>query len=244
MKENSKVKAGDFIKQFGFNKEIADKYPDGLFYYSLNTQFIKLKKTTREHLIKSYQIIISNSNFRELIFHGVYCVLTPKEYFLVKYLLENGSFHNKNFTQIGLMYEKMICSKVKKKCKFIKTSKKLKASIFYIANLEDGEIKRMLNYVKHNPKNVIIKAKKQKQRIEFSADSKSEISNYKNKIKAKLKECMEQKNILLEEFEYKFDCFMRTKYYNYEFEYPKISYQTLITSYKYKIAPKRVSKQC
>lgn len=244
MKENSKLKVGDFVKQFGFDKEIANKYPKNLFYYSLNSQFVKLKKATRDNLIEDYQIIISNSNFRELIFHGVYCVLTAKEYFLVKHLLENGTFHNKNFTQIGLMYGKMVCFKVKKKYKLIRTSKKLKDSIFYITNLEYGKIKRMINNVKHNPKNVIIKAKKQKQTIEFSADMKSEISNYKNKIKAKIKECMEQKNFLLENFEYKFDCFMRTIYYNYEFEYPKNSYQTLITSYKYKITPKRVSKQC
>lgn len=244
MKENSKLKVGDFMKQFSFDKEIANKYPKNLFYYSLNSQFIKLKKSTRDNLIKDYQIIISNSNYRELIFHGVYCVLTPKEYFLVKHLLENGTFHNKNFTQVVLMYGKMVYSKVRKKYKLIRKSKELKGSIIYITNLEYGEIKRMLNKVRHNPKNVIIKAKKGKRAIKFSADMKSEIGNYRNKIKAKIKECIEQKNIQLEEFEYKFDCFMRTIYYNYDFEYPKNSYQTLITSYKHKISPKRISKQC
>ena len=236
-------KTVDFMQKFKYDKEIANKYPKDLFYYFLNSQFIKLKKETRNNLAKNYQIIISNSNHRELVFHGVYCVLTPKEYFLVKYLLENGTFHNKNFTQIPLSYGKRIHSKIRKKCKFVRSFKKLKSDIFYIKNLEYYEIKRLLNKVKRNPKSIIFKAKKEVQTIRFSADTKSEISNYRDKIRSKIKENMQRKNVLLEDFEYKFDYFMRTKYYNYEFEYPQNSYQTLITCYKYKVSRKRVSKQ-
>lgn len=243
MEENNIDEAIAFIQKFSFNSDIANKYPKDLFYYFLNSQFIKLKKETRNNLAKNYQIIISNSNHRELVFHGVYCVLTPKEYFLVKYLLENGTFHNKNFTQIPFTYDKRIYSKIRKKCKLIRNFKKLKGNKVYIKNLEYCEIKRLINKIKRNPKSIIFKAKKEVQTIEFSADSKSEISNYRDKIKSKIKENMQRKNIQLEDFEYKFDCFMRTKYYNYEFEYPKNSYQTLITCYKYKVSRKRVSKQ-
>ena len=85
MEENNIDEAIAFIQKFSFNSDIANKYPKDLFYYFLNSQFTKLKKETRNNLAKNYQIIISNSNHRELVFHGVYCVLTPKEYFLVKY---------------------------------------------------------------------------------------------------------------------------------------------------------------
>ena len=77
----------------------------------------------------------------------------------------------------------------------------------------------------------------------FKSDNKSEISNYRNKIKTKIQENMIEQNIIIENFDYKFECLMRTKYYNYDFEFPNNSYQTLVTSYCLRHTRQRVSKQ-
>ena len=109
--------------------------------------------------------------------------------------------------------------------------------------VEKSDLKKIFNRVKKESKNTITKSKIKERTINFMADKKSEISNYRNKIKTKIEDCMQHKNILLKDFDYKFDCFMRTKYYNYECENPVNSYQTLVTSYRCKIEPMRVSKQ-
>lgn len=243
--DNEINKALKVIKNFGYNQALANKYPKDLPYYFLNSEFKKLKKTTRTELIKQYGLIITNELHRELIFHGIFCTLTPKEYFLVKYLLENHSFHNKNFTQIPLQYSINEKKLVRKKCKYklTKDLKKTKNSNFLIKNYDKCCFRKLLKQIRKNSKfRISIRKKTMKNKL-FKSDNKSEISNYRNKIKTKIQENMIEQNITIENFDYKFECLMRTKYYNYDFEFPNNSYQTLVTSYCLRHTRQRVSKR-
>lgn len=244
--KNINTKPGDFIKKLGYNPKNA--YPNGKEYLYLNTKFKKLKKETQINYAKSYDIILSNSNHRELVFHGVYCILTPKEYFLVEYLLQNLTFNNKNFEQARFIKKNMEKRTVKvskrtfkNKLLFKRDFKKntVRKQIYYI-NLE--HMNKAKNLIKILREGITQKKLVLKSRALFSS-AISEIYNIKNKINKKIKDNMLQQNIEIDDFEQKFNLFIDTKkFYYYEEEYPN-EYATVRTSYNVKNIPSRVKCQ-
>ena len=124
-----------------------------------------------------------------------------------------------------------------------KDLKKTKNSNFLIKNYDKCCFRKLLKQIRKNSKfQISIRKKTMKNKL-FKSDNKSEISNYRNKIKTKIQENMIEQNITIENFDYKFECLMRTKYYNYDFEFPNNSYQTLVTSYCLRHTRQRVSKR-
>ncbi len=211
--EKTQCVAGDFLKKFGYDPNRA--YVPNKEYLCLNKSFYELKKKTRELLIKQYDIIISNDKHRELIFHGIDCKLTPKQFYMVKYLLENIVFHNQNFSQRAIPEKRRKLQKISPLVGMqIIKSKRFKGK--YVINEKDD--RGLLKFFKSVKQKGYYSFKSKmfvKNRKFFSA-SKEEISNFKNKIKKKIQERMLELKIELPDFEKKFEMFMKVVPLNYD----------------------------
>lgn len=229
------LEAKEFLKRFTYDPQKG--YPRGKMYLYLNKSFKELKFESRQMYTEDFDIILSNSNHRELIFHKVYCILTPKEYFMVYFLLKNAFFNNENFSQTDLKYSEM----VKYKCRKSISKKKLLRIYPNIKKLEGISIPRkLIRKIKNNPPTVYRQKKVEKSFGPFSS-KKSEVYNIRNKIKTKIEKCMEKQNIYIDNFDEKFEHFIGVVYMNYEFKYPNPN-STVRTSYNYRIPVSRVHK--
>lgn len=166
---NKAERAREFLTKYG-----RIEVPEYQQYLRLDKAFGEFKKETRDGYKKRYNLIISNEQARDLIFYGVECKLSPKEFFIVTHLLENKVFDNIN------LKEKRFVSK-----------------------------KRKYNKYKSGYNTT-------KEELELFSATYNQMKDYKNKIKKKIQRQMEKQKIEKNDFEKKFESFMRHVNRNYE----------------------------
>ncbi len=238
MVNKKELKLNDFLKKYKTTHK-KSYTPENKNYLFLSTSYMNKTNKQKERYKSIADLILTNADYRELIFYGVECKLSPKEYVMVYYLLENRSFNNKNFAQAQLKTHKKV--KIRKKLRIKKEHsfyKKGKKRTFIIKDYEKS--KKIIKKAKtHKLRPMVIV--KQEVIISNFSSQKSEITSTKNKIKKKIQTQMKKQNIEIPYFEDKFNFFMKAINYNYDLRYPN-EYKTIVTAYqgRIKICPVRV----
>ena len=233
------LKLNNFLKKY--KATIKESYtPENKYYLFLNTSYMNKTKKQKESYKSIADLILTNADYREFISYGVECKLSPKEYVMVYYLLENHSFNNKNFGQVQFKTHKKV--KVRKKLRIKKGHsfyKKGEKQIFIIKDYEKS--KKIIKKARAH-KLIPMLLKKQEIITNGFSSKKSEITSTKNKIKKKIQNQMKKQNIEIPYFEDKFTFFMKAINYNYDLCYPN-EYTTVITSYRGRIKIRPVGVQ-
>ncbi len=213
-------------------------FPRNEKHLALGCEFKSLKKETQKAYIEKYDIIISNETFRELIFHGIDCKLSDKQFFMVKYLLQNGGFDNLNFSQLNYKEKRReYYHKIILKNKKIIRQKKYKGQ-YSILKLVPHELRAKIREIKNRLNSYISSIKSNEL---FSSD-RGEIKSTQDKIKRKIKKRMHDLSVDLPDFKQKFELFMRSVPLNYGMTDTNPN-AVVRTSYRVKETRERVSKK-